>query len=164
MLTRIGIFILSKDFWLMSLNYFYYIHNLKESISKYDELIYGWVSYVKNDYENFLKYGTALLMFAIKVNDLKLIDDIYKRFENDPENNKAFLSIITTSMPLLNAYYPEYVARYSSDTNMIINSSNYKIEHLSTSHLYPFSSNTKIIDYTSIFWRIYDSSKYNQQN
>src|SRR6266498_772898 len=119
MLTRIGIFIfhLSRDFGLMSLNYFYYIHNLEESISKYDELIYGWVSYVKNDYENFLKYGTALLMFAIKLNDLKLINDIYKKclksFEKDPEINKEYLNIITTSLPLLKKFYPEYVSKFS---------------------------------------------------
>jgi len=130
-----------------------------KEVGKYDELIYGWVSYVKDDNENFLKYGTALLMFAIEVNDLKLIDDIYKKclrsFEKGPEKNKAFLSIITTSMSLLNAYYPEYVERYSSDTNMIIDSSDYKIEHLSTSHLYPFSSNIKIINCTPIFWTKY---------
>jgi len=125
-------------------------------VGKYDELIYGWVSYVKDDYENFLKYGTALLMFAIEVNDLKLIDDIYKKclkcFEKDPEINKKYLNIITTSLPLLKKFYPEYVLKFSSDANMIIDSSDYKIENLSTSHLYPFSSNIKIIDCTpSIF-------------
>jgi len=67
-----------------------------------DELIFGWVSYVKNN-KDFLKYGIALLMFAIETHDLELIDGIYKKclksFKQDLEKNKAFLSIITTSMP-----------------------------------------------------------------
>ncbi len=165
------------------LDYFYHTYDPEESIKKinkrigylkvdkkdkdvrkddinYDELIYGWVSHVKDYNEDFLKYGAALLMFAIELHDLELINDLYKKclrsFEEDPENNKAFLSIITTSMPLLNKSYPEYVARYSSDTNMIIDSLDYKIEHLSTSHLYSFHNNIKIVDFTpSISWTKY---------
>ena len=125
----------------------------------YDALIYGWVAYVRKDDENFLKYGIALFMFATEVHDTDLMDDIYKyclkSFEEDPEINKAFLGIITTLMPVLSEYYPEYVARFSSDTNMIIDSFDYKIEHLSTSHLYPFFSIVRIVDVTSILWNKY---------
>src|SRR5205823_4634685 len=144
------------------LNYFYYIHRPEQSIKKifrkqkhlkkvrkvisffhskdekideitYDRLIYGWVSYVKNNNEAFLEHGNALLMFAIEINDLELVDNIYMKclnlFNQDLENNKAFLTIITASMPLMNEYYPEYVTRFSLDTNMIIDSSDYKIEY-----------------------------------
>ncbi len=125
-----------------------------------DKLIYGWVSYVKNCNKNFLEYGAILFMFVVKVHDLKLIDEIYKKclklFEEDPEKNKGFLSIITETLPSLNAYYPEYITRYSTDTNFIIDSFDYKIEYISTSHLQPFSSNIKIVDLTpSIRWTKY---------
>ncbi|POG58229.1 hypothetical protein GLOIN_2v1732549, partial [Rhizophagus irregularis DAOM 181602=DAOM 197198] len=42
-------------------------------------LTHGWASYVKDNGEDFLKYGAALLMFAIELNDLELIDGIYKK-------------------------------------------------------------------------------------
>ena len=91
-------------------------------------------------------------MFAIEVHDSELIDNVYKKclrfFNQDLEKNEAFLSIITTSMPLLNKYYSEYITRYSSDTNMITDSSEYKIERLDIPHLYPFSRNIKIVDVT----------------
>ncbi|PKY29596.1 hypothetical protein RhiirB3_484012 [Rhizophagus irregularis] len=208
-LTKIGFFIFrlnkdvrlnSKDRELISLNYFYYVHDPEQSIKKVqkmisnpkvdkdarhccgkflnmtkkviyvvfakeakendeincNKLIRGWVSYVKNNNEDFLKYDNALLIFAIEANDLELINNIYKKcldlFNQDPENNKAFLSIITKSMELLNKYYPEYVTKFSSDTNMIIDSPNYKIVPLRTSHLYSFS-NIEIVDLSrSIFW------------
>ena len=90
------------------------------------------------------------MKFTIKEHDFELVNDIYrkclKRFKEDLENNKEFLSIITSSIPLLNEYYPEYVTRYSSDTNMIIDFLKYKIEHLDVSHLSSFSNNIKIID------------------
>jgi len=93
---------LNENERLISLNHFYYMHHPKQSIEniskmigypkvntndgkdtsntiKYDEFIYGWVSYVKNNKKDFLKYGAALLMFAIEVNDLELIDNIYKK-------------------------------------------------------------------------------------
>ncbi len=53
---------------------------------------------------------------------------MFKIFKKDLKNNKEFLGIITTSMPLLNEYYSEYITRYSSDINMIIDSLDYKIE------------------------------------
>jgi len=92
LLTSMGIFIFYLNKGLISLNYFYPIHNLKQSIkniskmigylkygkfiNKYDGLIYGWVSYVKNN-KDFLKYSAALLMFAIEVHDSELIDNVY---------------------------------------------------------------------------------------
>ena len=39
-----------------------------------DEIIYGWVAYIKNNNEDLLKYGNALLMLAIEINDLKLMN------------------------------------------------------------------------------------------
>jgi hypothetical protein len=103
----------------------------------------GWVSDAKNNKSNLLKYGVELLTFAIKEHKLELIDDIYKKcmtyFKVDLMNNKAFLSIITSTMPLLNEYYPEYILKYSSETNMIIDSSFYSIEHQNKNlHLYSF--------------------------
>ncbi len=126
-----------------------------QHITDYGKLIDGWISYIKNDKENFLKDGTVLFMFVIKVHDLKLIDDIYKKclnyFKKDLENHKEFLGIITTSMPLLKKYYPEYITKYSLDTNMIIDSIDYKIEHVehyNTLHLYPFSKNIQLVNLT----------------
>ncbi|GBC27656.2 hypothetical protein GLOIN_2v1874143 [Rhizophagus irregularis DAOM 181602=DAOM 197198] len=102
-----------------------------------------WNSYVRDNKESFLKHGVELLTFAIKNHDLGLIDAIYEKcmeyFKEDVGNNKIFLSIITSTIPLLNEYYPEYIKRYSIDTNMIIDSPSYSIEHRKTLHLYSFS-------------------------
>ncbi|PKC71611.1 hypothetical protein RhiirA1_438775 [Rhizophagus irregularis] len=90
-----------------------------------------WVSYVKDNKSNFLKYGVELLSFAIKEHNLELIDDIYKKcmayFEE--ENNKMYLSIITSTIPLFNEYYPEYISKYSSEAIMIIDSTTYSKEY-----------------------------------
>ena len=159
-LTNFGIFIfhLTKSLKLISLDYFYYISDVekiyKKDVINYD-LIYGWVSYIKDNNEGFLKYGAELFKFAIEVKDLELINDIYKRCLKlfDLEENKGFLSIITTSMPLLKEYYPEYIKRYSSDTRMIMD--DYKMEYHSNSHLCLFS-NIEIVDLTrSISWTKY---------
>src|SRR5581483_998320 len=65
---------------------------------------------------------------------------------------KAVLSIITTSMPLLKEFYPDYVKKYSSDLRMIADV--YKIENFGT-HLHPISY-IKIVDLTrSIYWTRY---------
>src|ERR1041384_7609710 len=73
----------------------------KDDSFKSDE----WISYVKSNKESFLKYGVELLTFAIKEHNLQLIDNIYKQcisyFKEDLENNRMFLSIITSTMPLL---------------------------------------------------------------
>ncbi|CAG8676960.1 826_t:CDS:2 [Funneliformis mosseae] len=176
-LTNIGIFIfhLSENDKI-SLKYFHYNYRpeqniksigkllrlTKNSMFSFDnkELIKEWVSYVNNDKNQFLKNGPGLLIFAIKMHDLKLISDIYKKclnyFKQDLENNKMFLSIITTSMPLLEKYYPEYLTRYSLDTNMIIDSLDYKIEHKEYSSLHPFTKNIKVVNLTrSIWWSVH---------
>ncbi|CAI2199092.1 9126_t:CDS:1, partial [Funneliformis geosporum] len=129
---------------------------------------------IYNDYmedkEIFLKYGSELLMSAIRIQASNLIDKIYNEcldlFIMDLENNKAYLSIISKSMPLLENHYPEYITRYSSDTNMIIDSPEYKIEQLSTSHLNPFF-NIGIINLTpSIAWTKYTNlvNSYSDSN
>ncbi|CAI2168546.1 8543_t:CDS:2 [Funneliformis geosporum] len=116
-LTNIGIFIFNlSENDEVTLNYFHYIYypkkisfdkyfgkksQLIELSSDYKKLINGWVSYVNDDKIGFYKYG---------------------------QNNKMFLSIITTLMPLLKTYYPEYLTRYSLDTNLIIDSVEYKVE------------------------------------
>ncbi len=75
--------------------------------------------------KSLLDYGGESLKFAIKEHDLDLIEFIYKRcidyFEKDGDGK--FLSIITSAFPEFNEYYPEYIKRYSLDTNMIIDSS-----------------------------------------
>ncbi|GET00344.1 hypothetical protein GLOIN_2v1874127 [Rhizophagus clarus] len=102
-----------------------------------------WISYVNDNKENLLKYGNKLLSFAIKEHRLDLIEKIYKecmnRFEEDLGNNCMFLSIITSTMPLLNKHYPEYVLRYSLETTMIIDRPMYSIEDQQNNlHLYSF--------------------------
>ena len=81
-LTNIGVFIfhLYENVRLISLKYFYYVPISK--IDDFDELIYGWVSYIKDNKEGFLKYGATLLMFAIEIHNLELIDEIYKKCLN----------------------------------------------------------------------------------
>ncbi|RGB43425.1 hypothetical protein C1646_749819, partial [Rhizophagus diaphanus] len=118
----------------------------------------GWVSDVINNKSSLLKYGVELLRFAIKEHKLGLIDDIYKKcttyFKEDLMNNKSFLSIITSAMPLLNEYYPEYILKYSLETNMIIDSSFYSIEHQNKNfHLYSFFQSPQIANLSkSILW------------
>ncbi|EXX70974.1 hypothetical protein RirG_082680 [Rhizophagus irregularis DAOM 197198w] len=124
-----------------------------------------WTLYMKEnmkDKENLLKYGIELLTFAIKEHKLELINYIYEKciiyYKEDLVNNRIFLSIITSTMAVLNEYYPEYILKYSLETNMIIDSSFYNIEHQSNNlHLYSFQS-LQIINLTrSILW-----SKYNK--
>ncbi|GET00349.1 hypothetical protein GLOIN_2v1874127 [Rhizophagus clarus] len=111
-----------------------------------------WISYIKDNKENLLKYGNELLSFAIKEHRLDLIEEIYKecmnRFEEDLGNNWMFLSIITSTMPLLNKHYPEYVLRYSLETTMIIDRPMYSIEDQQNNlHLYSFQY-LQLIDLT----------------
>ena len=86
-------------------------------------------------------------MFVIKIYDFELIDKIYKKcfelFKQDFKCKKAFLSFINTSMLSLKKYYPEYIKRLSLGTSIIVDSINYKIENLSTSHVYPYYNNIK---------------------
>ncbi|PKY47712.1 hypothetical protein RhiirA4_544150, partial [Rhizophagus irregularis] len=121
----------------------------------------GWVSVAKNNKSSLLKYGVELLTFAIKEHKLELINDIYKNcmtyFKEDPMNNKSFLSIITSAMPLLDKYYPEYILKYSSETNMIIDSSFYSIKQQNKNlHLYSFFQSPQIANLSqSLLWTKY---------
>ncbi|UZO06779.1 uncharacterized protein OCT59_027088 [Rhizophagus irregularis] len=121
----------------------------------------GWVSDVINNKSSLLKYGVQLLTFAIKEHKLELIDEIYKKcmtyFKEDLMNNKSFLSIITSAMPLLDEYYPEYILKYSSETNMIIDSSFYSIEHQNKNlHLDSFFQSSQIANLSkSLLWTKY---------
>ncbi|UZO24535.1 uncharacterized protein OCT59_016831 [Rhizophagus irregularis] len=120
-----------------------------------------WVSVVINNKLSLLKYGVELLTFTIKEHKLELIDDIYKKcmtyFKEDPMNNKSFLSIITSAMPLLDECYPEYILKYSLETNMIIDSSFYSIEHQNKNlHLYYSFHPPQITNLSkSILWTKY---------
>ena len=119
-----------------------------------------WVSYVKNTKFILLKYGVELLTFAIKEHKLELIDDIYKKcltyFKQDSRNNIMFLSIITSTMPLLKEYYPEYILRYSLDSTMIIDSPFYSIEHQNENlHLCSFQYPQLVNLTQSILWTRY---------
>ncbi|GBB97694.1 hypothetical protein RclHR1_03040011 [Rhizophagus clarus] len=169
-LTTKGLFIyhFNENNKSISLNYYCYfeINQLVEfkekfleptlPVSNYDSFKHcnEWVSYVKNDKESLLKHGGALLTFGIKEHKLDLMEDIYKKcinyFKEDSRNNIMFLSIITSTMPLLNKYYPGYISRYSSGTTMIIDNMEYKNNKL---HLYPFFHHSQII---SSSWEKYD--------
>ncbi|RIA87805.1 hypothetical protein C1645_827225 [Glomus cerebriforme] len=109
--------------------------------------------------ESLLKYGVEVLSFAINKHNLELIDRVYKKcvyyFQEDFQNNKTYLSIITSTIPLFNEYYREYILKYSLETCMIIDSHSYNITHQNNSlHLY--SQNLQITNLTSsILWLKY---------
>ncbi|GBC40289.2 hypothetical protein GLOIN_2v1881126 [Rhizophagus irregularis DAOM 181602=DAOM 197198] len=114
-----------------------------------------WVSELINNKLSLIKYGAKLLVFAIKEHDLELIDDIYKNcmnhFKQDLRNNRIFLSIITSAMPLLNKCLPKYIERFSLETNLIIDSPSYKIEY--RGH---YTSPPQMVNLTgSILWTKY---------
>jgi hypothetical protein len=125
-----------------------------------------WISYVKDNNESLLIYGVGLLEFAIKKHKLELIEEIYKKcitlFKEDLGNNRMFLSIITSAMPLLNEYYPEYVLRYSLETTMIIDRPFYSIEYQHDNlHLYSFQY-LQLVDLTrSILYLKYNVFLFN---
>ncbi|PKY52010.1 hypothetical protein RhiirA4_546901 [Rhizophagus irregularis] len=86
-----------------------------------------WILDIINNKESLLRYGVKLFLFAIKER------------------------IITGTLPLLNKYYPEFILKYSLETNMIIDSQSYKIKDKENLHLY--SKNPQLIDLTrSILW------------
>ncbi|RGB41500.1 hypothetical protein C1646_752056 [Rhizophagus diaphanus] len=126
-------------------------------LSNYDSLkgYDGWVSYIKDNKERLLKYGVKLLKFAIEEHKLDLIEDIYKKcmnyYKDDLENNRMFLSIITSTIPLLSKCYPDYISRYSSETTMITDSSFYIKEeifkHTKTPTIMFMSPYIKFINY-----------------
>ncbi|PKK75979.1 hypothetical protein RhiirC2_816053 [Rhizophagus irregularis] len=131
--TSIGLFIyhLNKNNKKISLNYFYYIELYQDPFRKNYKIFLNetlpspnyisfkisneWVLYVKDNKESLLKYGVELLKFAIKEQKLELIDNIYKKciefFKDDLKNNRMFLNIITSAMPYLSEYFPDYISR-----------------------------------------------------
>jgi len=92
--------------------------------------------------------------FAVKEHKLKLITEIYDKCVNYFDksiNDVMFLSIITSSLPLFNKYYPEFISKYSSDTNMITDSTFYVMEHRNSNlHLQSFARNPQIVKYRPI--------------
>ncbi|GES87525.1 hypothetical protein GLOIN_2v1874143 [Rhizophagus clarus] len=166
-LTAIGLFIyyFNEDIFLI---YFYYM-NLMSS-QDFETIFSGisfplpnhdsfklnkWVSGLVNNKLSLLKYGVELLTFAIKEQNLELIEDIYKNcmnyFRQDLRNNGIFLSIITSAMPLLNEYLPKYIERFSIETSLIIDSPSYRIEY--QDH---YISPPQIVNLTgSILWTKY---------
>src|SRR5437667_12891742 len=77
-------------------------------------------------------------------------------FEEDVENNRMFLSIITSTMSLLNKHYPEYISRYSSETTMIVDSSSYNMSRQTDLHLHSFSQNPQVVNLArSVWWTKY---------
>ncbi|POG66073.1 hypothetical protein GLOIN_2v378439 [Rhizophagus irregularis DAOM 181602=DAOM 197198] len=175
--TTIGLFIyhFNENNKSISLNYFYFmdLYIMKDEEQYKDKLQYykdvfskpnlplpnydsfksfdKWVSYIVDNKESLLKYGVELFTFAIKEHKLELIEVIYKKcmfyFKKDLKNNKVFLSVITSVMPILNEYYPEYISRYSLETTMIIDSPFYSINRKKNNlHLHSFSLNLQIID------------------
>jgi hypothetical protein len=171
-ITNIGLLIyhFNENEKSITLDYYYYMKS--DEISKYEtifpkhsnlplpnyisyEICDGWVSDITNNKEFLLKYGNSLFDFAIKKHKLKLIDEIYKKclsyFKQDFRNN-MFLSIITTAMPSLNEYYPEYIEKYSLETTMTVDSP-YCIEYQNNDlHLSSFQ-HSQVINLTrSILW------------
>ncbi|PKY39136.1 hypothetical protein RhiirA4_452289 [Rhizophagus irregularis] len=185
-LTSIGLFIyhFNENNKSISLNYYYYmiidryssnvtknLKNYKQIFSKstlplpnYDSFkcYNGWSSYIKDNKESLLKYGVELLTFGIKEHNLELIEDIYKAcikyFNEDLRNNRMYLSIITSTMPLLSEYYPEYISRYSFKTTMIIDPSFYSIKYENVNlHLYSFQYHQLVNLTRSIWWLKYNT-------
>ncbi|GBC33615.2 hypothetical protein GLOIN_2v1874127 [Rhizophagus irregularis DAOM 181602=DAOM 197198] len=145
-------------FWILKYNYYKVYSKTDLPLPNYDsfDLNDKWISYVKDNKEILLKYGVELLTFAIKEYNLELIDEVYKKcinyFKQDLGNNSVFLGIITSTMPLLNEYYPDYILKYSLETTMIIDSPFYNINHkeyLDNLHLYSFLQHPKIINSNS---------------
>ncbi|GBC05945.1 hypothetical protein RclHR1_06520001 [Rhizophagus clarus] len=185
-LTNIGplIYHFNEDAKSISLVYYYYIkididisaqftvqiQNCAKEFSRNNlplpnytsfEFCDGWISDVKNNKESLLKYGVELLQFAIINHKFELVDEIYKKcishFKEDFKN-KMFLNIITSTMPLLNEYYPEYISRYSLETTMIIDSSHYIIDYQTHNlHLFSFQYPQILVNIAKpILWIRYD--------
>ncbi|GBC32083.2 hypothetical protein GLOIN_2v1874127 [Rhizophagus irregularis DAOM 181602=DAOM 197198] len=159
-LVRVFIFHFNENNNKTSLNYFH-SEDKEFSISplplQNDKNFKQCNEWILNNKESLLKYGVELFSFAIRERNFKLIDEIYKKcifyFNEDLQNNKTFLGIISITMPLLNEYYPEFILKYSLETNMITDSQFYNIEN----NLHLYSKNLQLIDLTrSILW-----SKYN---
>ncbi|PKK68355.1 hypothetical protein RhiirC2_851499 [Rhizophagus irregularis] len=137
----------------ISLSYYYY--TILNSNSKYNTIFskptfplpnhesfkYNakWALDVKNNKSSLLKYGVELLKFAINEHKLELVEEIYKKCINHFEkdfNNIMFLSIINSNLPLLDKHYPEYILRYSLETEIIVDSPSHNI--INSLHLFSF--------------------------
>jgi hypothetical protein len=173
-LTTIGLFIYYfNENNTIYLTYFYYMNLNMISLQDFEKVfseitlplpnndcfkLNGWVSSLIDNKLSLLKYGIELLTFAIKEHNFELIDDIYKNcmnnFKQDLRNNRIFLSIITSAMPLLNDYLPKYIERFSLETNLIIDSPSYRIEY--QGH---YTSPPQIVNLTgSVLWSKYGYS------
>ncbi|CAB4414569.1 unnamed protein product [Rhizophagus irregularis] len=105
------------------------------------EDVYVYKIFRKYNKVILLKHGVKLLTSGIEEYDIELIDDIYKKcmnyFKEDFVNNRMFLSIINSTIHLLNEHYPEYISRYLSETMIIVDS--YSKEYRNSNlHLYSF--------------------------
>jgi hypothetical protein len=148
-LTTIGLFIYYFNEYNISLIYFYYmdLNNSDILLQDYEKLFSGitlpspnydsfklnkWALSLADNKLSLLKYGVELFEFAIKEHNLELVEDIYKNcmnyFKQDLRNNRIFLSIITSAMPLLKKHFPKYIERYSLETDLIIDSPSYSID------------------------------------
>jgi hypothetical protein len=169
-LTEMGLFIyhFNENIQSISLIYFYFmgISHIESTFKSTSLPLLNhnsfipcneWVLKIIDNKLSLLKYGVELLTFAIKEHNSELIDNVYNKcihyFKEDLGNNKMFLNIITSTMPLLNDYYPEYILRYSLETVMIIDSPFYSIEHEhSNLHFYTFQHYLQIFDITQSIW------------
>ncbi|EXX59191.1 uncharacterized protein OCT59_012367 [Rhizophagus irregularis] len=152
-LTNIGLFIYYFNECNISLNYFYHMDLLSQDYENIFSKITlplpsvnsfklnGWALNLANNKLSLLKYGVELLKFAIEVNNLELIEHIYKNcmnyFKQDLRNNRIFLSIITSNMPLLKRHFPRYIERYSLETDLIIDDTSYSISSISLNNANP---------------------------
>ncbi|GBB85490.1 hypothetical protein RclHR1_01200004 [Rhizophagus clarus] len=177
-LTEIGLLIyhFNENNKSISLNYFYHMDLNKKMMEHYKEkfskhilplpncnsfkICDGYASTIIDNKKLLLEYGIEILKDAIEDHKLELIDGIYKKciiYFKENLRNTIFLSIIISTMPLLNKTYPEYITRYSLETSMIIDSPVYNIESLNDNlHLSSFQY-LQIINLTqSILWEKYD--------
>ncbi|GES90191.1 hypothetical protein GLOIN_2v1874127 [Rhizophagus clarus] len=179
-LTEIGLLIyhFNENNKSISLNYFYHMDLNKKMMEHYKEkfskhilplpncnsfkICDGYASTIIDNKKLLLEYGIEILKDAIEDHKLELIDGIYKKciiYFKENLRNTIFLSIIISTMPLLNKTYPEYITRYSLETSMIIDSPVYNIESLNDNlHLSSFQY-LQIINLTqSILWEKYDET------
>ncbi|GES77116.1 hypothetical protein GLOIN_2v1874127 [Rhizophagus clarus] len=114
----------------------------------------GFVSDIQSNDKNVIYYE-KLLTFGIKEHKFDLINKIYenslKKFKYEDET-RDYLTIITSTMPLLKEYYPEFISKYSSDTSMIIDSYLFNVKDNDDSlHLYSFR-HLHIVNLTRSIW------------
>ncbi|GBC03272.1 hypothetical protein RclHR1_05040013 [Rhizophagus clarus] len=123
-----------------------------------------WIVELINDKLCLLKYGDKLLSYSIEIHKMEFVDKIYKNCLtyykqdlSDSDCHLKFLKIIVNAMPLLNEYYPDYILRFSLDTNMTADFPGFYMKYRSISlHLHPFKRNPQLINLSrSINWYEY---------